>query len=263
MATSFYERPGLNIELYPERAWKHDIPFYVARAKAAPGPVLELGSGPGRVCIPIAEAGCEITGLELSSAMLAAAEERRVSLPADVQAGLRFVQGNMANFQLGETFQLVIIAFRSFQMLLLPEEQRDCLRCVHQHLEPGGKLIIDVFDPLLHLAVPGRIEEQPEERDAEREAVHPLTGNPVSIVVETRENDAVRQVLEETWRFREYDTDGNVLRDEREVLRMRWSYRYEMRHLLELAGFQVEAEYSDFDESPPAYGKEQIWVARK
>jgi len=36
-----------------------------------------------------------------------------------------------------------------------------------------------------------------------------------------------------------------------------------MRHLLKLAGFMVEAEFSDFSRSPPAYGKEQIWVAHR
>jgi hypothetical protein len=36
-----------------------------------------------------------------------------------------------------------------------------------------------------------------------------------------------------------------------------------MRHLLRLAGFSIEAEFSDFQGSRPAYGKEQIWIAHK
>jgi hypothetical protein len=44
---------------------------------------------------------------------------------------------------------------------------------------------------------------------------------------------------------------------------MRWTFRYEMRHLLRLCGFRVLEEYSDFDKSPPSYGKEQVWVAVK
>ncbi len=263
MAETFYQQPGLNIEMYPERAWKHDTDFYVERARAIGGRVLELGSGPGRVAVPMAEAGIEVVGLELSAAMIAAAEERRSALPEDVKPRLRFVQGNMADFELGEAFDLVIIAFRTFQMLLLPEEERGCLECAHRHLAPDGTLIIDVFDPLLHLAVPGRITETPGESEEDEERYHPLTGNRVRVAVEERSNDSVRQVLEETWRFQEFDADGKVVRDEREVLRMRWIYRYEMRHLLELSGFAIEAEYSDFKRSPPAYGKEQVWVARK
>jgi SAM-dependent methyltransferase len=263
VTSPFYQQPGLNIELYPERTWKHDIEFYVSLAREQGGRVLELGSGPGRVCIPIAEAGYETVGLEISPAMIAAAERRRSALPTAVRSRLRFVQGNMADFELGEHFDLVVIAFRSFQMLLLPEEERACLCCAFEHLVPGGLLVIDLFDPLLQLAVPGRIAQQPPDDPAEPDRYHPLTGNRVSIAVEARTNDTVRQVLEETWVFREFAADDTLVREEREVLRMRWLYRYEMRHLLELCGFEIEAEYSDFAKSPPAYGKEQIWVARK
>ena len=44
---------------------------------------------------------------------------------------------------------------------------------------------------------------------------------------------------------------------------MRWTYRFEMRYLLEVSGFEVTAEYSDFRGSPPQYAAEQVWVARR
>ena len=48
-------------------AWKQDdIPFYVEEAERSGGPVLELGSGTGRVAIPIARSGVEVVGLESS-----------------------------------------------------------------------------------------------------------------------------------------------------------------------------------------------------
>jgi hypothetical protein len=43
---------------------------------------------------------------------------------------------------------------------------------------------------------------------------------------------------------------------------LRWTYRWELRHLLELCDLAVDAEYSDFAGSAPAYGKELILVAR-
>jgi hypothetical protein len=43
---------------------------------------------------------------------------------------------------------------------------------------------------------------------------------------------------------------------------LRWTYRWELRHLLEVCGFTVEAEYSDFTGAAPAYGEEMIVVAR-
>ena len=78
-----------------------------------------------------------------------------------------------------------------------------------------------------------------------------------------RKNDPLRQQARELWEFRELDAAGGVLRREQEVLTMRWTYRHEMRYLLELAGFVVRSEWSDFRGSPPAYGKEQVWVAQR
>ena len=67
--------------------------------------------------------------------------------------------------------------------------------------------------------------------------------------------------MTEVWEFAELDNTGNSLRREEETLRMRWTYRFEMRYLLEVSGFEVTAEYSDFRGSPPQYGAEQVWVA--
>jgi hypothetical protein len=130
---------------------------------------------------------------------------------------------------------------------------------VYDHLDPGGTLAIDIFDPLLDRMVPGEPEAGWRSYG---EVVHPETWNVVKVDVLDRSNDAVTQVFEETWRFTEIGPEG-VVREETEVLRMRWTYRNEMRYLLELAGFEVLAEYSDYHKSPPAYGKEQVWVARK
>lgn len=166
----------------------------------------------------------------------------------------------MCSFELGRQFGLIIIAFRSFQMLLTPEAERSCLEAARRHLAPGGKLVVNLFDPLLERLTPGTLA--PEEPLVGRTVVHPQSGNVVRVEVLERTNRTLDQVLEETWRFTEFSAPGVVLRQEEEVLRMRWLYRYEMRYLLELCGFEVEAEYSDFHGSAPAYGREQVWVAR-
>jgi hypothetical protein len=69
-------------------------------------------------------------------------------------------------------------------------------------------------------------------------------------------------LLTEVWEFAELGLEGNPLRREEETLRMRWIYRFEMRYLLEVSGFEVLGEYSDFRGSPPKYAAEQVWVAR-
>lgn len=266
----FYGLHGLNVETYDVLQQRHsdrgeihaldgDVDFYVRHAVRSGGPVLELACGTGRVAWPIAEAGIEVTGIDRSEPMLDTARAKGADRPEETRRRAVFVHGDMTRFDLDRSFGLAVIAFRSFQSLLTPDDERSCLECIHRHLAPGGRLIIDNFDPLLQYCAPGA-DSPPITRDGVR---HPVTNNKVEIGVLTRETDPFRQVLEERWRFREVDDSGAIVREEEETLRLRWIYRWEMRHLLELTRFEIEAEYSDFHGSAPAYGKEQVWVTRR
>lgn len=265
MVEPFYSQRSLHVEIYAARtagmpAIEGDGEFYLELARSVPGPPLELGCGAGRLLVSLAREGIEVTGLDRSQPMLEVAAEFVALLPAEVQQLVHLVAGDMTNFELGREFGLIYVAFRSFMMLTTPEEQRACLdRCLAQ-LVPGGLLAIDIFDPRLDRLTP---EYEVSEPIGMGLIPHPKTFNLVSVEVIDRTNDPVNQVFEEHWRFTEGSRDGNILRREVESLRMRWTYRNEMRYLLELAGFEVLAEYSDYFKSPPAYGKEQIWVARK
>jgi hypothetical protein len=77
--------------------------------------------------------------------MLAQAEEKLAKVPAEIRERINFVQGNMANFDLGEQFRLAIIPFRPFQHLLDVRQQLACLECVHKDLQPDGRLVLDLF----------------------------------------------------------------------------------------------------------------------
>src|SRR5215472_4082187 len=122
-----------------------DIAFYRDAANKHGGPVLELGCGTGRIALTIAEAGYNVTGLDISERMLERAEKRRAAMNADVRERMRFVQGDMTRFNLNAKFQLIIIPFRPFQHLLETQQQIDCLECVGRHLAEGGHLIVDFF----------------------------------------------------------------------------------------------------------------------
>jgi SAM-dependent methyltransferase len=263
----FYERSGLNVETYDARtalqadaALADDVSFFTARARASGGPVLDLGTGTGRVAIPLARAGFTVVGLDLSPHMLAQARQKLEREPAEVRDRVRLVQGDMAAFDLGERFGLAVIPFRGFQIITTPQAQRNCLTSVHTHLRPGGILVLHLFDPLLQTLVPEETAAPHPDRGTVR---HPQTGNEVRVRVLSRRNDPLRQVFDEEWLFEEVDAGGAVVRGERETLSLRWTYRYEMRYLLEVAGFTELVEYSDFRSSPPAYGREQVWLARR
>jgi SAM-dependent methyltransferase len=252
-----YISGGPAVELYDTRQMgtgviRGDVEFYRRLARRTGGPILELGCGTGRVALPLARDGHEVVGLDLSMPMLRIARSK-------IEPGLRirFVRGDMARFRLRRKFRLILIPFRAFQHLLTEREQRSCLRRVRSHLAPGGRFILHLFDPLLEYCLP---EPHPSRADRSRTR-NPATGRDVEIRIRNRRNDPFAQRFSEEWIFIERDARGRARRVDRDVLSLRWTYRWEMRYLLELTGFRIEACTGDFFGGAPRYGSEQIWIA--
>ena len=119
---------------------REDTGFWQTVAAAAGGgPILELGCGTGRVLLPLARAGHEITGLDLSSVMLERCRAKLAAEPPEVRDRVRLVEADMTSFELGRGFAAIICPFAGFQQLRTVEQQLACLdRCLH-HLLPAGQ----------------------------------------------------------------------------------------------------------------------------
>jgi len=263
---AFYEADSLSTEIYdalaasaiPGSSAEGDVEFYRRLAGETGGPILDVGCGTGRVAVALAADGHEVVGVDLSAPMLRLAEQRRESLSADMAARLSFHQADMATLDLGRDFALVVTPSRVFQFMLTTDAQRQALAALKSHLRPDGRLVLDLFDPLLDLVVPS------EGGTVRRgQVVHPTTGNRVILEVTGRMPDPAHQLIVEDWTATEIDASGEVLRTDTERLTLRWSLRSEMRLLFELAGLKVIADYGDFRGGPPAYGREQVWVLAK
>ncbi|NJM92471.1 MAG: class I SAM-dependent methyltransferase [Rhodospirillaceae bacterium] len=222
------------------------------------GDVLELGVGTARVALALAEAGCTVTGLDLSPAMLERARQKVVSLPPSVAARLTLVQGDMSAFDLGRTFPSILVPFRAFQHLLEPAAQRRALTCMRRHLAPGGHLVIDLFDPRLEFCLPGA----PPLDGPREEVLDPASGHRIRRTIVARANDPMRQLINERLRLEVIDDAGNVVATEETSWALRWTLRQKMAWLLELCGFQAVEQWSDFRGAAPAYGREQVWIVR-
>jgi SAM-dependent methyltransferase len=233
-----------------------DLPFYLDCARRFGGPILEPGAGTGRVLIALAEAGYERVGVEVSAAMLEAASAKIARTPA-AAARIRLVDADMKDFALQQTFFLIMIPARAFQFLLTTVDQRLALNCIHRHLVSGGHLVVDLFDPNFE----GLLTADFMNRFT-REVRDPRSAYRFRRTVVARNVDWVLQRLDETLRIEELDGDGNVVDSEDSSWSLRWTMRQEMTYLFELCGFEPIEQYSDFRGSPPAYGREQLWVAR-
>jgi SAM-dependent methyltransferase len=233
-----------------------DVDFWLDLARQAGGNVLELACGTGRVVIPLARAGVHVTGLDISPNMLAVARRKLSQEPPEVIERVALVEGDMRSFEVRRTFGLIFVAFRSFQALLTPADQRACLECSARHLNRGGLLALHVFNPRLSRLT----GEMPVHED--REDFEGPDGMRVSWSGETT-YDLAEQTLRSVWRYERTASDGAVTHSEH-VLKLHYFFRFEVEWMIEAWGFEVEALYGDFERSLfTAESPEMIFVARK
>ncbi|HEX3647579.1 MAG TPA: class I SAM-dependent methyltransferase [Pseudonocardiaceae bacterium] len=117
---------------------------------AAGGRALEFAVGTGRVAIPLAERGVDVTGIELSEAMLARLREK-----ADEQR-LPAIQGDMTTTTAPGRYTLVYLVFNTISNVLTQAEQVECFRNAARHLDPGGRFVVELEVPALRILPPGQ-----------------------------------------------------------------------------------------------------------
>ena len=123
-----------------------DVGFYQGKIPSPDASVLELGCGTGRVLIPLARSCRYIHGIEISGAML---DRCRLKLKsAGIPASVANVgMGDITNFHVDRTFDLIVAPFRVFQNLETDDVVEGLFRCVKAHLSPRGSCILNVFRP--------------------------------------------------------------------------------------------------------------------
>lgn len=213
-----------------------DVEWFRSVASGAGGPVLELGCGSGRIAVALAGDGHTVVGLDRSPAMLVRAAERA----REARVVVELVVGDLRDFTLGRRFALVVIPFNTF-LMVPPDDRRSCLLRIREHLEPGGLLAIDVFqpDPSRIAGVDGGVVDEGSAGD-------PRTGERLTFFTSTRATvDRTAHVL----RVDAVDADGVVRRHER-VLTLHFLYRREAELQLAMAGFEVVSLHGDHEGTP-------------
>ena len=120
-----------------------DIEFYVEQAKKADGKVLEVACGTGRIYLEMLEQGVDAYGIDISEAMLEKLREKAEKRGLEPKVE----KANMQDFDLNQKFSLITIPYRSFHHNLTIEDQLATLERIYEHLEEGGKLILNFYCP--------------------------------------------------------------------------------------------------------------------
>ncbi|MEI6775677.1 MAG: methyltransferase domain-containing protein [Chloroflexales bacterium] len=217
------------------RNYTEDVPFYRELSRRAGGSILELMCGTGRVLLPLAEDGHQITGVDISPAMLAIARERL----AESNLSATLIEGDVRSVALpAQGFGLAFIAINSFMHMETVRDQLATLETIRRALIRRGTLVIDLFNP-------DPVEICREDNRIVLDRSYDLDGHHVQKFVAI-DSDAATQKSYVTYLYDESDAEGRVNRRTMNFT-MRWYYRYELEHLLARAGFTVRAIYGSYD----------------
>ncbi len=218
----------------------YGLDFYVALAREANGPVLDVACGTGRILLPCLQAGVDIEGLDLFEPMLKTLRAKAAALGLSP----RLHQADMSDFSLPRRFMLVMIPFNAFIHNMTQETQIRCLQLCREHLLPGGMLAFDTFFPALEF-----VSTADHTRVLEGEIPHPQTGLPIRMY-DTRTIDRVAQIFHSQNDIELLAADGSVQTVHRSEVSSRYFYKHEMELLLRVAGFARWEICGDFDRRP-------------
>jgi SAM-dependent methyltransferase len=229
-----------------EYSHDHDVPFWLSLAEREGGPIVEWGAGTGRLAIPLAEAGFEVTAVELS--------KRMVEVGRKKGGTVEWVRGDMRTAKLGRRYALAVCAFNSLLCLPSVDDTLAYLRNAREHLEPGGLLGIEVS-----AFTPEELVDPPGGPELHHDFTRELPGGRLDRSSVSR-YDAASQLLAMRLFYELYRASGELEDRRAHDLTIRVVGRAELELMLRLAGFEVEAVYGGFEGEPFTAGSDRLIV---
>ncbi|WP_372394817.1 class I SAM-dependent methyltransferase [Azospirillum sp. HJ39] len=259
MAQQYYGKGSFSAALYdfvdgalcPES----EKTFYRTLAIGTGTPILDIGAGTGRLTFPLAEAGHDVVGIDISEDMLAVARHKLDSASENVKKRVSFMQADIRKLDLGRRFDLAIAPYRLFNFLLGDDDRNQFLEGLHGHLSECGRAVIDSWGARDDTSNMRQTSPNPK-------MVVNLEGSPFnvartfkSITIDHQKRISIFKVTYEIM-----DKENEVLKSKDELLELRWCLPDEMRALLLRHGFRVMAELGGFDASPATAPGDRLWV---
>ena len=194
--------------------------------------ILELCCGTGRLTLPIAKDGYDISGVDYTASMLHQAKMKAA------EAGLRinFIQADIRTLDLQKKYDLIFIPFNSIHHLYENEDLFKVLHVVKNHLKDGGLFLLDCFNPNIRYIVEGEKEQQ--------EIATYTTGDGREVSIkQTMRYENKTQINRIEWHYF-INGEFNSIQN----LDMRMFFPQELDSYLEWNGFSIIHKYGGFEE---------------
>lgn len=226
----------------------HDLQFYkrwLPEQKDAR--ILELCCGTGRLTLPIARAGYDITGVDFTPSML----EKARSKASEAGLKIPFIEADMRTLDLPDTYDLIFIPFNSIHHLYTNADLFKTLGVVKQHLKTGGLFLLDCFNPNIAYMV----ESEKEQKEI---ATYTTEDGRKVLIRQNMRYESHTQVNRIAWH---HFIDGEF--DSTQNLDMRMFFPQELDAYLRGNGFDILHKFGDFEGAEFKHESEkQIFVCR-
>ncbi|WP_460219449.1 class I SAM-dependent methyltransferase [Psychroserpens sp. MEBiC05023] len=217
---------GLNTNLNDLLFYKNWLP------KNKEARILELCCGTGRLTIPIAKEGYDITGVDITPSML----EQATIKASEAELNIKFIEADMRNLELSERFDLIFIPFNSIHHLYLNKDLFKTLNVVKKHLKDQGLFLFDCFNPNIKYMVEAEKKEQEIAR-------YTTTDGRDILIKQIMHYESSTQINRIEWH---YYINGQF--DSIQNLDMRLYFPQELDTYLKSNGFNIIHKYGSFEE---------------
>lgn len=136
-----------NPELYNDIMWwkKDDIKFWQNIINSTKSKrILELCCGTGRIGLPLIESGLDYYGIDSSSSFINYFQNKASKIKYNTS---KIICEDIRNFNIGESFDLILIGFNSLAHLLKNQDLLDTLKAIKLHMNSKTIFAIDIFVP--------------------------------------------------------------------------------------------------------------------
>ncbi|MGB3814085.1 MAG: class I SAM-dependent methyltransferase [Shinella sp.] len=198
-----------------------DVEYYRERLAGCSGIVLEPAVGNGRVYVPLREAGIDVVGFDASEEMLAYC--RQECSGRNIAASLTCQTFEAFDYE--QRFSAAIIPAGSFQLITEADKAIAFLKRIHDHLQPGGKLILDIDGIGGFLSPTGAVRSWKT-----------ADGDLLTLIDHRAETDFVSQTTLSYLRYERW-TQGRLLDTELDLFALRWWGVQELTLALHTVGF--------------------------
>jgi SAM-dependent methyltransferase len=226
-------------------------------------PALDVACGTGRLLIPYLRAGLDVDGVDISDDMLAMCRQRAQAH----DLAPRLYRQAMHRLDLPRKYRSIYVCGGFGLGGGSRADDEAAIRRLHEHLEPGGQLILDNEVPHTdeHLwpywsserrrDLPEQWSEPEERRRGSDGSEYALTSRLIDVDPLTQR--VVAEIRGHRWR------DGELVEQDEHTIKINVYFTNELRAMLESAGFSVRltADYSDTE--PSADSHFVVFLARR